>query len=224
MSFPPGLLPSADHPSHSDGSHPSYTESSSGGDHEWLPFQHRKLYTNAFILSSGPPAKILLGYKKRGFGADLQLCIHLVAHSYNGFGGKVEPGESPAQAAARELKEECGVDAPLVHCGTLLFVTDGGPEWAFQIEIYRAEEYTGTLVETDEMRPQWFFTSAEPASGASPGLSTLPPIPYDRMWPDDIHWMPLLLENRPFVGRADFRTDSSGKYEMLRWWFGAPSA
>ena len=82
---------------------------------------------------------------------------------YNGFGGKVEYGELPSQAAVRELKvrpscgvslhpshakkEECGVEAPLNHCGTLLFVSKGGPEWAFQIELYRADTYSGTLIE-----------------------------------------------------------------------------
>lgn len=44
-------------------------------------------------------------------------------------------------------KEECGIEASLEHCGTLLFVTKGGPEWAFQIEIYRADAYNGTLIE-----------------------------------------------------------------------------
>jgi len=63
-----------------------------GGDIlEWMDFVQRKLYTNAFIVQDG---KMLLGYKKRGFGE----------HKYNGFGGKVNSGETPAQAAARELQ------------------------------------------------------------------------------------------------------------------------
>ena len=87
---------------------------------------------------------------------------------YNGFGGKVEDGELPAQAAVRELKvcaavlnveftgrlteffsykEECGIEAPLSHCGTLLFFSKGGPGWAFQIELYRSDAYSGTLIE-----------------------------------------------------------------------------
>ena len=37
---------------------------------------------------------MLLGQKKRGFGEGY----------YNGFGGKVEPGETVAQAAAREVR------------------------------------------------------------------------------------------------------------------------
>lgn len=40
--------------------------------------------------------KVLLGMKKRGFGSGL----------WNGFGGKVDPGETIEQAAIRELHEE----------------------------------------------------------------------------------------------------------------------
>jgi 8-oxo-dGTP diphosphatase/2-hydroxy-dATP diphosphatase len=43
-------------------------------------------------------------------------------------------------------QEEAGIQAPLDHCGTLLFLTQS-IEWAFQIEIYRAETYTGELIE-----------------------------------------------------------------------------
>jgi 8-oxo-dGTP diphosphatase/2-hydroxy-dATP diphosphatase len=47
-----------------------------------------KLYTLAFVLDAG---KILLGMKKRGFGVG----------RWNGFGGKVDPGESIEGAAKR---------------------------------------------------------------------------------------------------------------------------
>ncbi|KAF8271888.1 hypothetical protein EI94DRAFT_1678835 [Lactarius quietus] len=203
-SLPPGLT---------QNSQLEYTETSSGGECDWLTFSSMRLYTNSFIVSPGPPQKILLGYKKRGFGA----------HFYNGFGGKVEAGETPAQAAARELKEECGIEASLEHCGTLLFVTKGGPEWAFQIEIYRADTYSGTLIETEEMRPEWFSATSKETETTLTSDETLSSIPYDFMWPDDVHWMPLLLAKRPFVGRADFDTDSSGGYKLRRWCFSTPS-
>jgi len=189
------------------------TEVSSGGTGEWLAFKTRKWYTNAFIITDHPnETRILLGYKKRGFGMGL----------YNGFGGKVDPGETTAQAALRELKEECGVDAPLEHCGSLLFVAENGPDWAFQIEVYRSATFSGTVIETDEMRPQWFSVSKATSEG-SPD-ATFEPIPYDTMWADDIHWMPLMLAGKSFVGRADFNDTQADKPVMKRWWFGVPSS
>jgi hypothetical protein len=42
-------------------------------------------------------------------------------------------------------QEEAGITAPLTHAGTLLFVVPG-EKWA-HIDIFRAEEYTGTITE-----------------------------------------------------------------------------
>ncbi|KAF8880071.1 hypothetical protein BD779DRAFT_1446525 [Infundibulicybe gibba] len=171
---------------------------------EWLPFTGRKLYTNAFIIQDG---KVLLGYKKRGFGKQ----------KFNGFGGKVEPGETPLEAAKREL--EAGITAPLSHAGMLLFVAEGaGP--AFQIEIYTASTYTGTIVETDEMKPHWFTTQSDVQAHSGPGGP--PQIPFDQMWDSDRHWFPLLLSAKPFVGRADF-TQSGDVFSPHKWWFGVAS-
>ena len=47
-----------------------------------------KLLTLLFVLK---PGKVLLGYKKRGFGAE----------RWNGFGGKVQQGETIEEAAKR---------------------------------------------------------------------------------------------------------------------------
>ena len=77
--------------------------------------------------------QVLLGYKKRGFGQGLYVrpiepCCGTLADSgtrrhparWNGFGGKVDPGETPLQAAVREL--EVGIIShpskaiPLISC------------------------------------------------------------------------------------------------------------
>lgn len=76
----------------------------------------------------------------------------------------MEPTETPLQAACRELQvanltfmlggpisdsavqEEAGVDAPLQKAGTLLFTTAGTP-YAFHIDIFRSDSYTGRPVE-----------------------------------------------------------------------------
>ncbi|KAH8102275.1 NUDIX hydrolase domain-like protein [Cristinia sonorae] len=180
--------------------------SAGGSEREWTPFTKIKQYTNAFIIDK-QEGKILLGYKKRGIGAGY----------FNGFGGKVEPGETPAEAASRELQEEAGIDAPLRECGTLFFHVPG-LENAFDIHIFVADEYSGMITETEEMRPQWFSTSAMPPTTQAPGEPALLPIQYDHMWADDIHWFPLLLANKKFAGRADFADD--GK-TLMKWWFGS---
>ena len=80
-----------------------------------VPFT--KLYTLVFCVERvrHSASRILLGMKKRGFGSG----------KWNGFGGKVEPTDtSIAQAAARELAEECSVHvAPdaLIKRGLLRF-------------------------------------------------------------------------------------------------------
>ena len=48
----------------------------------------RKLYCLVMAMKNN---QILLGYKKRGFGKG----------KWNGFGGKVEKGETPQEAAIR---------------------------------------------------------------------------------------------------------------------------
>ncbi|KAK2465595.1 hypothetical protein APHAL10511_002487 [Amanita phalloides] len=168
---------------------------------EWLKFERKKNYTNAFIICG---AKILLGYKKRGLGKGL----------YNGFGGKVEAGETPMQAAKRELQEEAGIQAPLVHAGELLFAVEGDPV-AFHIDVFRADEYAGYVIESEEMRPQWFDTG----DSATVGGAGHQPIPFSQMWEDDVYWFPLLLERKFFVGRADVMRNGE-QFALYKWWFG----
>ncbi|KAF4563799.1 hypothetical protein EYR36_003041 [Pleurotus pulmonarius] len=115
-------------------------------------------------------------------------------------GGKVEVGESSVQAARRELEEEAGITAPLAQVGTLLF-TKEGIDWTFHIDIFRAEEYEGEIVETEEMRPEWF---------------PIDQIPYGQMWGSDKYWLPLVLSKKPFIGRTDFDADNN----LKKWWFG----
>ena len=70
---------------------------------------NRKFLTLVLVFDN---TRILLGLKKRGFGEG----------RWNGFGGKVEDGESIEEAAYRELTEESGVSAKkLTKRGELVF-------------------------------------------------------------------------------------------------------
>jgi 8-oxo-dGTP pyrophosphatase MutT (NUDIX family) len=133
-----------------------------------------RLLTLCLIQRDG---KILLGRKKRGFG---------VGH-WNGFGGKVEAGETIIQAAARELEEEAEVQLKAAEQkGRLLFRFDADPT-ALDVHVFAVTDFAGEPKETEEMAPQWFDLAA---------------IPYDSMWADDQYWLPLFLEGKYI--KADF--------------------
>ena len=129
--------------------------------------------------------KILLGMKKRGFGA----------LKFNGFGGKVEDGETVDQAAARELEEECCITATsLKKMGLIHFSQVHRPEQTSEVHVYLCSSWSGEPVESEEMAPQWFDTGS---------------IPFDCMWPDDRYWMPLFLAGKQFVGSFVFDQENT---------------
>lgn len=124
--------------------------------------------------------KVLLGYKKRGFGAG----------RWNGFGGKVELGESLEDAARRELQEESGLEAGVLNRkGEIEFIFEDGNH--LLCHIFTTNEFNGEPRETEEMKPAWF---------------THHQIPYPEMWADDRVWLPLVLKGQIF--RAKFMFDS----------------
>jgi 8-oxo-dGTP diphosphatase len=122
-------------------------------------------------VSEGGQRQVLLGRKKTGLGAGKIV----------GLGGHVEPGESPAQAAAREVKEESGIHvAPeaLVEAAYVVFWFPVRRHWNMDAWIYTSADWSGEAVETEEIMPQWF-----PVTG----------LPLDRMWDDARYWLPRVL-------------------------------
>jgi len=141
-----------------------------------MPNEQRKILTLVLVQEN---ERILLGMKKRDFGAG----------RWNGFGGKVEAGEGIEAAAARELKEEAGIEADVLErVGILDFIYGDNTE-IMEVHIFRVEKFKGEPAESEEMRPQWF---------------NIEEIPFDSMWPDDQHWLPLFLEAKKFQGRFLF--------------------
>ena len=136
----------------------------------------RKVFTLTIIHQ---PARVLLGMKKRGFGAG----------RWNGFGGKVRESESIEEAARREMSEEAGIEVGSIEkMGVIDFEFQGNPE-ILQVHIFCAQEYSGEPQGSEEMRPQWFKTDE---------------IPFDTMWPDDKYWFPLFLSGKKFKGNFLF--------------------
>lgn len=137
-----------------------------------------KLVTILFLRKDN---QILLAMKKRGFGEG----------KWNGVGGKADPGESAQAAAIRECSEEIGV-RPINPrmVGSIKFYEKTDPSFGHHAHIFLAEKWEGKPLETEEMRPQWFAIQA---------------IPYNDMWVDDPHWLPLMLDGKLF--EASFTLD-----------------
>ena len=142
--------------------------------------------TLVFCVRGHPPAEILLGMKKKGFGSG----------KYNGFGGKIEANETIQDAAVRELREECGIQVAtgdLTRVARLEFFFPAMPDWNQVVYAFLAERWKGEPVETREMKPVWFRANA---------------IPFEKMWADDGHWLPLVLRGKRIEAAFTFQPDN----------------
>ncbi len=147
-------------------------------DINWTRWKPVERATLLFVRKSG---KLLLIHKKLGLGAG----------KINGPGGRLDPGETPRQAAIREVQEELVVTPTGIRkAGELLFQFTNGH--AIHVYVFTASGIHGRPKETREAVPIWIPEDE---------------LPYHRMWADDRVWVPLLLENRPFEGRFLFDDD-----------------
>lgn len=128
-------------------------------------------------------SKVLLIEKKRGLGKGL----------FNGVGGKVEKGEIPLEAAIRECGEEIGVYPRNVEWMGLLEFYNDNKLYGY-VHVFVAHGYTGEIKETDEAKPLWVDINS---------------LPFDKMWEDDIYWLPLVLDNKKIYGRFSFNDNWS---------------
>ena len=131
--------------------------------------------------------KILLAMKKRGFGIG----------RWNGTGGKFDPEKDKniLDAAVRETREEIGVEVKNPEkVGLFHFTFPHKPEWDQDVHLFLAKDWLGEPTESDEMMPKWFSFNE---------------IPYDKMWPDDIHWLPHIIKGEKV--EADFSFSEGDK-------------
>ncbi|MFC7337116.1 8-oxo-dGTP diphosphatase [Haloferula chungangensis] len=152
---------------------------------DWGMWRAHTHATLMFIIKDG---KILLIEKKRGLGAG----------KINGPGGKIDPGETPLQCAIRETQEELLITALGPRkIGELHFAMSDVPD--ILCHVYVAHDFEGVPTETDEAKPRWF---------------RLEDIPYSQMWSDDVHWIPLMLSDRTFLGRFAFSDEEVAWFDV----------
>jgi 8-oxo-dGTP diphosphatase len=129
--------------------------------------------------------EVLLGHKKTGLGRDKIV----------GLGGHVEPGESPAEAAVREVKEESGLRVPigsLTELARVTFLFPARPSWDMDVVVFASADWSGVPAESDEIRPLWFPVAD---------------LPYDRMWEDARQWLPRVLAGERLAATFSYAPD-----------------
>jgi len=113
---------------------------------------------------------------------------------WNGAGGKLVPGETPEEGVVREVREETGLELRSVTLhGVLDFFFGEKPEPDWVVSVFSSSDFTGEPNTVSEEGVLNWFRFEE--------------IPYDRMWQDDEHWLPLLLEGKRFRGWFIFTED-----------------
>ncbi|WP_102157765.1 8-oxo-dGTP diphosphatase [Zhihengliuella halotolerans] len=135
---------------------------------------------------------VLLGVKKRGFATGKTVLP----------GGKVEAGESGAQAAVRELHEETGLSvAPgeLSLAATIQFVFPAQPAADMSCRVYRvagrAAEASGAAHDTDELAVAWHRADDLPLADT---------------WQDAARWLPEVIASpaSPLQVRVELADDN----------------
>lgn len=132
-----------------------------------------KIMTLGILYKDG---ELLFARKKRGAGSG----------RWNGYGGKVESGESIESAMIREVIEE-STTTPLEYTemGINTFhVYFQGKVHVWRVHNFKITRWEGTPQETDEMGiPKWFEEKD---------------IPYDDMWQDDKYWLKYFFTDKKF--------------------------
>lgn len=142
---------------------------------DWDTWEPDETAVLCYIFKAG---KVLLIDKKTGLGKGL----------INAPGGRIKEAETAQEAAVRETAEETGLTPKnLTHAGILSFqFTDG---YALRGHVFTAKDCTGSLTSTPEADPFWIDVKN---------------IPYEKMWEDDQHWLPLVMDGQFIEGRFIF--------------------
>jgi 8-oxo-dGTP diphosphatase len=117
---------------------------------------------------------------------------------WNGLGGKFEPGESPEECIAREVREESGLEIrePNLH-GLLMFPNFKGGDW--YVFVFTAREFEGELIDSPEGELEWIPDER---------LTSL------NLWESDQIFFPWLEKDKFFSAKFIYQGDEMQGYEV----------
>ncbi len=114
----------------------------------------------------------------------------------NGYGGKLELGESPREAVCREFLEETGgatIDGESLEKVALTHFFNqyyDGKCALWIIHVYIARGYSGTIVATEEMAvASWY---------------SIDDLPLEKLLPADPYWLPFALHGKSVFVRGGY--------------------
>lgn len=153
---------------------------------DWDSWEPTEKAVLCFVVDND---KILLIHKKTGLGKG----------KINGPGGRIDPGETPLEAAIRETAEETGITPinPVQHADLSFVFTDG---YSLHGSVFLTNEWEGTMIATDEADPFW---------------CPLREMPWDQMWEDDPLWLPKVLSGQYASGRFIFDEDKMLSHQVI---------
>lgn len=140
----------------------------------------------AYLIRDGAEGQeVLLGRKRKGLGFG----------NWVGLGGKLESGESVAEAATREIFEESSlrvIQEDLIEVGTLHYYFPTKPTWSQHSTVFLCRRWTGVAAASDELIPAWF---------------PIDQMPYGEMWEDAKSWLPAVLSGGRVSAHVTFGAD-----------------
>lgn len=146
------------------------------------------------FLTSVTFTPAVVGYLKDGdrvcLGVRKKVSQGLGENLIAGIGGKVGDtpeiqNETSEEAMDREVNEEVGVKVlEKREMGRVRFMFSHKPpdsQWNQDVRIYSVTKWEGTPSETESTKPEWFDVDN---------------IPWERMWEDNEHWLPKVLNGQ----------------------------
>lgn len=119
---------------------------------------------------------------------------HIGEGKWKALGGKLLEGEGPYEGAVREAFEESGLKVSQLELhGVLRFHFEDRVDLEWVIHVFSTRTYEGELRPSAEGILRWFHLDG---------------IPYEELWEDDEHWLPLLLEGGKFRGEFYYNFES----------------